>query len=418
MPTPKPTPAPDPTVWQRLKAAADPFGLSAKTAPPSERFRQESTPPQPSVRPPQSPFGAPKYGLSAEDEDEYKSKSERALDYGYTALDKQNADADALRTELEKYSARPQQLDLTPLMSWADKISGSDTAKTYKAPETPQDKTAAKTALLQGIIKAQGGITEKEAELLKNNVDDFQKLMEIKQYGSNTGNKINANETRQEAEARRKAERDAQDDRNKFQKEYGEGFEQSSTFAGASSDILDILDDNQGGLPTPASPDYAKLKQAHAIMLASYNRGVAKLGALSGGDEAILNSAIAPIKDFASFVTLWSRGGGKTLRDVVENARNKAAEVHDNSVGIASSQFGDSIYEMKTKYDNNFRRALAGKRGKAQAPAPVSAPQQPAPRGAPAKAPGKAPAALPHPDVWKTMTPQQKREALKAAGKI
>lgn len=55
---------------------------------------------------------------------------------------------------LKQYQEKPQQIDLSPLLAWADSTYGGTAAKGYKSPDTAEDR-AAKAATLQNYISNQ-----------------------------------------------------------------------------------------------------------------------------------------------------------------------------------------------------------------------------------------------------------------------
>lgn len=87
-------------------------------------------------------------------------------------LQQQKASIDQLAQYRDRIAAQPQGADLSPLMGFIDSLGGgANLSKTYKRPESAEEKQAKVFALQEAINKAQQGMSAENLKAMKERLD-------------------------------------------------------------------------------------------------------------------------------------------------------------------------------------------------------------------------------------------------------
>lgn len=78
----------------------------------------------------------------------------------------QQSNIDAQRANLQQIQNAPQQIDLTPLMALTDTWTGSNFSRSYKKPETAQERAYKTAQLEQGLQRQEMGLLDSEIQML------------------------------------------------------------------------------------------------------------------------------------------------------------------------------------------------------------------------------------------------------------
>ena len=127
------------------------------------------------------PFGNPASGgdnTSAADPNQalYDEINARQLD----SLRRQQAGVEQGERQLGAYAKIPQQLDLSPLMALSDAWFGGQSAKSYKAPTSGEDRVATLANLQNAVQRQRGGVTDADLSLLQSKLRQSQNADEMK----------------------------------------------------------------------------------------------------------------------------------------------------------------------------------------------------------------------------------------------
>jgi hypothetical protein len=83
------------------------------------------------------------------------------------ALAQQNAGVGDLEKQIKAILAQPQEMDFSPLMSYADSKWGTQMAKGYKAPASQEERNAQTLSLQNALQKAKQGVSETQIGMLR-----------------------------------------------------------------------------------------------------------------------------------------------------------------------------------------------------------------------------------------------------------
>lgn len=224
---------------------------------------------------------------SPENYPESKRVMENLLRYQEESRQGQIQGIEEAKKRLAQYAQQPDQLNLSPLVNLVDNWTGSNLMRGYSQPKSNAE---AINALQSAILKSKGQLTESDVANLKNKQADIrgqgatiaglvEKQAELQRQAKEKDNKGNDKDYYKTTEFR-----------HQFAKDYGNKITGLGEFAQQANTIKDMIKRN-GKLPTPGDKEYPAYKSATARLTTIYNRDVANLGALAGGDLALLQGA-------------------------------------------------------------------------------------------------------------------------------
>ncbi len=260
----------------------------------------------------------------------------------------QRLQAEAIKNAEEQLAAarsRPQQMDLSPLISLAESWSQrpSNLLQAYQRP-TDQAKTV--QALQEAVLKARGGA----AEVARMRAKDVAQLEEQKA----------AREQRLEEISLRKGElRQAKEDRAEDRKlrleleqnkqyydQFGEGISGLTEVISAAKDAKNLIEEAGGNIPTDIAK-FDQYKRAVSRIITGYNRDVAKLGALAGADKKLLEAAASNdpslLEAYLKNAVGLNRGQRGVLDDLIA-AGDKKMKEHEQLVKIRFKGIADPLF--------------------------------------------------------------------------
>jgi hypothetical protein len=260
--------------------------------------------------------------------------------------EQQRLQAEAIKNAEEQLAAarsKPQQFDLTPLLSLASQWTGTDLVSGYAR---PQNQSKQIQALQEAVLKARGGA----AEVARMRAKDVAQLEEQKA----------AREQRLEEISLRKGElRQAKEDRAEDRKlrleleqnkqyydQFGEGISGLTEVISAAKDAKNLIEEAGGNIPTDIAK-FDQYKRAVSRIITGYNRDVAKLGALAGADKKLLEAAASNdpslLEAYLKNAVGLNRGQRGVLDDLIA-AGDKKMKEHEQLVKIRFKGIADPLF--------------------------------------------------------------------------
>lgn len=248
---------------------------------------------------------------------EYITKLEKSQQQ---AIDNQKAGIASAQGNVDLFNKQPVQYDLSPLMNLSDSWFGSNLAKGYKAPTTPEEAISAKASLEGALNKARMGLTEAEKDRLQQNLTNRQKTAQIlndaaiadlkrKELGNADKDRLGMKEENQKF-ARIK----------EFHTGYGTHVDGLTQMRSSLQNMKNILKKYGGQTPDPINnaEDYGVFNAELSKTLTRYNTDLAKLGALSGSDLDMLKKAL---NADPNYLTTWIKEKtlGKSMNKAIDN---------------------------------------------------------------------------------------------------
>lgn len=349
MPPVMPLPASNQSLDQNLIAQleAAQYGQSMTPPPmPMPEIAPAQVPTQPQInRQAQESGGLPQKSASIL---KLTPEDELALAYGQQQ-ELQNQAIKQAEEQLAAARSKPQQMDLSPLIALAQSWSQrpSNLLQAYQRP-TDQGKTI--QALQEAVLKARGGA----AELARMRAKDVSQLSQQEEQM-----RINEELKRAQIAAMGQQKEGKQDlSVKKFQREsekeytktYGEPLRNLAIFGSKVSQLEKTLSskgDPFFGVTT------AEIESLSSSINTDYNRDIAQLGALAGGDLELIKAATGQGLGVKEYVTRMMRGGVQgriALLNMLKADVSKRAQAYKNEV------MSNSDYEfVSNRLDNDLR---------------------------------------------------------------
>lgn len=265
-----------------------------------------------------------------------------------------------LQQHLDKTQNDPK-LDLSPLMSLSDQWFGGNLAQNYRAPTTSRGALETTAALQQGLQKAKGSLIDDQQNYLNSRFNLLQKNTDTKL------NAIKALTSLEEAKARGadgkafKDEKFKLEQKQKYDKEFGQVINGSSTFITSANRVKDIIRNNGGNVPL-SGPAARELESEVGGMVANYNKYVAGLGALSGPDAKIIENKIGiSISAIPNMLAGNVKGGGEATIRVLDNIVGNMKEAHERTKKRVKTLYGGYADDALSIDDETFKLAAEGK---------------------------------------------------------
>lgn len=268
-----------------------------------------------------------------------------------------------LQQHLDRTQNDPK-LDLSPLMSFADNLYGTRLTNNYKAPTTSRGAFETTAALQQGLQKAKESLIDNEQNNLNSRFNLLQK---------NTDTKLNAIKALtglEEAKAKANEGKTFKDEKEtiragvEYKKQFGDSVSALGDFAGAVRTAKGVINRSGGSVPGPTSPLRAEYEKAVSDMIIRYNSDVAKLGALAGGDLALLSKAVGNNPDLIKgWIEQQAKGGGKTILGILDSLeKNSDATVEDygKRIKVWRGKVDDLYADDKSIYYDKKNRYSSG----------------------------------------------------------
>ena len=255
--------------------------------------------------------------------------------------EQQRLQAEAIKNAEEQLAAarsKPQQFDLTPLLSLASQWTGTDLVSGYAR---PQNQSKQIQALQEAVLKARGGA----AEVARMRAKDVAQLEEQKAAREQRLEELKLRKTelkgQQDARAEEKEYRLRLETQDKYNNQFGNGLSGLSEVVDAAQQARNIIKE-VGGIPTSTKdPRTDVYKRAVSRIITGYNRDVAKLGALAGADKKLLEAAASKDPNILEAYIMnaldQSKGQVAVLDDLINAADKKVKEVE----GRVQRGFGD-----------------------------------------------------------------------------
>jgi hypothetical protein len=263
--------------------------------------------------------------------------------------EQQRLQAEAIKNAEEQLAAarsKPQQFDLTPLLSLASQWTGTDLVSGYAR---PQNQSKQIQALQEAVLKARGGAAEVArmrakdvAQLEEQKAEREQRLEEIS---------LRKGELRQAKEDRaedRKLRLELEQN-DKYYKQFGEGISGLTEVVSAAKDAKNLIEEAGGNIPTDIAK-FEQYKRAVSRIITGYNRDVAKLGALAGADKKLLEAAASNDPSLLEAYLKNAIGLNKGQRGVLDGlieAGDKKMKEHEQLVKIRFKGMADPLFSAQ-----------------------------------------------------------------------
>lgn len=254
-------------------------------------------------------------------------KNNVELDF-LSGLEDRAALVNKLKSKLEGMPQKDQeQVDLKPLMQWADTLTGNATAQGYEKPKSKLEEL--KMKLQQQVDKEKQGIA-----------DDQLKYLQGLQLGNDSAEKA-AYRNAMLRLAMNKKDSGKQDlmKLQFYKSDDAKKLKVNKNF----DDKLKVYESliNQYGYQ-PVGQGAAKLDQAFYELGTAYKESK-DLGAITGPDWEIIKGNVAPMTGVSGLVKNIAGGGTKGIQDALSQLKNSISKESDTAANSAEYVFGPEL---------------------------------------------------------------------------